>query len=73
MICINTEFSVYIHVNFVRSIYHDAVKGFVKIRKKVSHGRETRGKKQKFVYVQFSTIKAFDAITYARSGYPYQD
>ena len=44
-------------------IDHDAVKGFVKIKKKVSHGTETRGKKQKITYNKRSTIQDFDVIT----------
>ena len=50
IICVKTELSVYIHVQYVRLIYHDAVKGFVKIKKKVSHETETRGKKQKNLF-----------------------
>ena len=48
-------------------IDHDAVKGFVKIKKKVSHGTETRGKKQKITYNKRSTIQDFDVITYTNS------
>ena len=69
---IKTELSVHIHVQYARSIYDDALKGFVKIKKKVSHRTEIRGKKQKHAYMfNAKTIQDFDVIMQTSSGYPY--